>query len=165
LALDERDIRECLEALKTIDFELAYLAALTGKGLKPLSRWEKPLDDAALELLGRLGLHVRRVRRTVQSGKGVVETVFSPFTNLIDLYGSRFDNTPVSKSPGTQRLEGFLFGYPPCCIESYIRRPYAPNNLAPEDQQILFHWACSQCQVTPLLLPAWRRVHALLMSL
>lgn len=40
-----------LRHLKTLDFELAYLALLTREGLKPLSRWEKPLDPSGLDAL------------------------------------------------------------------------------------------------------------------
>jgi hypothetical protein len=51
LNIDSPKIKTCVRQLKEIDFELAYLATLTGEGLKPLSRWEKSLDDSVLELL------------------------------------------------------------------------------------------------------------------
>lgn len=35
-----------------------------------------------------------------------------------------------------------------------------PNDLAPETQAILFHWACRGCRVTPLLVPRYRRALA-----
>ena len=162
--IESQQVRHCLESLKEIDAELAYLAALTAQGLKPLSRWEKPLDDDALCLLGQLGLLTERIRRTVKTGKEVVETVFSKAQGYIDLYKQRFDDTPIDKSARTQRFEGFLFGHPPCCIEQYIRQPYAPNSLPQDDQKILFHWACKDCQVTPTLLPAFRAIHEALNS-
>ncbi len=156
--IESKQARRRLEALKQIDPELAYLAALTALGLKPLSRWEKPLEDDALCQLGQLGLLTERVRRTVKTGKEVVETVFSKAQGHIDLYKRRFDNTAIDKSAATQRFEGFLFGYPPCCIEQYIRQPYAPNGLPEDDQKMLFHWACKDCRVTPTLLPAYRAI-------
>ncbi|MBN2269454.1 MAG: hypothetical protein JXN61_02510 [Sedimentisphaerales bacterium] len=157
--VESRKAKRCLKALSQIDFELAYLAALTAQGLKPLSRWEKPLADHALRQLCGLGLLAEQVRRTVKTGKEVIETIFSLAPGHIDLYKQRFDNTPIDKSAATQRFEGFLFGYPPCCIEQYIRQAYAPNNLPEEDQKILFHWACKGCAVTPTFLPAYRAVH------
>jgi len=159
---DSSELQEYLRSLKEIDFELAYLAMLTREGIKPLSRWEKPLADKDLELLQRVGLLTKQVRRTVKSGKEFVETIFSRTPAYLRLYEQAFGNTPIDKSPPTQRLEGFLFGYPPCCVNQYIRKPYAPNNMAEQQQKILFHWACRGCKVTPALLPAYQRVHDLL---
>ena len=156
--IESRKAKRCLKALSQIDFELAYLAALTALGLKPVSRWEKPLADHALRQLCGLGLVAEQVRRTVKTGKEVTETVFSRAPGQIDLYKQRFDNTAIDKSAQTQRFEGFLFGYPPCCIEQYILRPYASNGLPEEDQKILFHWACKDCRITPTLLPAYRAI-------
>ena len=157
--IESQEAQRYLKALSQIDFELAYLASLTAQGVKPLSRWEKPLADHALRQLCGLGLVVEQVRRTVQTGKEVVETIFSRIPGQIDLYKQRFDNAAIDKSAETQRFEGFLFGYPPCCIEQYILTPYAPNGLPEEDQKILFHWACKDCRITPTLLPAYRTVH------
>jgi len=114
-----------LQALKAIDFELAYLALLTREGIKPLSRWEKPLDEKGIKLLRRMDLTVKQVRRKVKTGDVVIETIFSRSPIPLELYEKRFADTAVDKSAGTQRFEGFLFGYPPCCIEQYIRQPYA----------------------------------------
>ena len=74
---------------------------------------------------------------------------------LIDLYLERFDGRAADPSPQSRRIEGFLFGYPPCCVEHYIRHGYRDNGLSPEDQRILFHWTCPGCAITPLLLPAY----------
>jgi len=153
------DLPRYLRALKEIDFELAYLAALTREGLKPLSRWEKSLTDDNLELLQRTGLLTRQVRRTVKTGREIVETIFSKTPGYIELYERAFENTPIDKSAPTQRFEGFLFGYPPCCVNEFIRRPYAPNNLTQEQQKILFHWACRDCKFTASLLPAYKRIY------
>lgn len=157
--IESQQVRRCLEGLKEIDPELAYLAALSAHGLKPLSRWEKALDDDALCRLGELGLLTERIKRTVKTGNEVIETVFGRTRGHIELYKQRFDNTAIDKSAATQRFEGFLFGYPPCCIEEYIRQPYAPNGLPEEDQKMLFHWACKDCPVTPTLVPAYRTIH------
>ena len=159
---DSSELQGSLRALKEIDFELAYLAVLTREGLKPLSRWEKSLTDGHLGLLQRTGLITKQVRRTVKTGREVVETIFSRTPAYIQLYERAFGNTPIDKSPQTQRFEGFLFGYPPCCVNQYIRKPYAPNNLTEQEQKILFHWACRDCKVTPALLPTYKNAHDLL---
>jgi len=159
---DSSEIKECVRALKEIDFELAYLALLTYEGLKPLSRWEKPLDDHGLKLLRKTGLFTKQIKRTVKTGKEVVETIFSRSPAYIQLYEQHFGNRPIDKSAETLRFEGFLFGYPPCCVNQYIRQPYAPNNLDAEDQKILFHWACKNCKITPALLAAYKNVYNLL---
>lgn len=153
------EIKRCIRALKEIDFELAYLTALTYEGLKPLSRWEKPLDDDGLGQLQQMGLLTKQISRTVKTGKEVIETIFSRTPAYIQLYEQRFGNTPIDKSVQTKRFEGFLFGYPPCCINQYIRQPYAPNNLTAEEQEILFHWACRDCKVTPMLLHAYKGIY------
>jgi hypothetical protein len=151
-------VTACLRALKAVDFELAYLALLTREGVKPLSRWEKPLGEGALAALGRMGLLVRQVSRTIQSGRDVTETVFCVSPAYAQIYAHAFAGRPIDKSPQTVRLEGFLFGYPPCCVRNYVKHPYAPNDLPDENRKILFHWACEGCAITPLLLPAYRQL-------
>jgi hypothetical protein len=158
------EVQSCLRALKEIDFELAYLALLTSEGLKPLSRWEKPLDGEGLALLRQLGLETRQIHRTVKTGKDVVETIFGREAGYVPLYEQRFAGRPVDKSAETQRFEGFLFGYPPCCIEQYVSKPYTPNDLPKDDQEMLFHWVCKDCSITPTLLPAYRSLHRLAMD-
>jgi hypothetical protein len=156
---DSTEYHAYLRALKQIDFELAYLALLTHEGLKPLSRWEKPLDKNGLGLLREMSLLTRQVRRTVQTGNEVIETIFSQTPAYMDLYEANFKDTPIGKSAQIQRLEGFLFGYPPCCVDQYIHKPYTPNNLKKQNQEILFHWACKDCRITPILLHSFRRVY------
>ena len=165
LDLNLQRIQDNLLVLKKIDFELALLALLTCKGLKPLSRWEKPLSDNELTSLQQIGLKVNTITRTVKTGKEVSETIFSLSPAYIQLYQQRFGNTPIDKSAETQRFEGFLFGYPPCCIEQYILKPYAANNLEEKDQKILFHWACKDCKVTPFLLDSYRSFYDALSNL
>ena len=153
----EKDVR----ALKAIDFELAYLAVLTLTGLKPMSRWEKPLDESGRATLERLGLQVRQIRRTVRRGKAFDETIFALAPGYLDVYAAHFSDLPVDKSAETVRLEGFLFGYPPCCTTQYVKHHYAPNEFPTHKQETLFHWACRGCQITPLLVDAYEAVHRL----
>jgi hypothetical protein len=159
---DDGNLESDLRALKAIDFELAYLALLTREGLKPLSRWEKPLNENGLESLHQMGLLTAQISRKVKTGDEVTETVFGRSPVCIELYVQRFANTLIDKSAKTQRFEGFLFGYPPCCIEQYIRSPYSKNNLPEKDRKILFHWACENCTITPLLLEAYERIYNVL---
>ena len=159
LDFHSQELKQCVTALKEIDFELAYLALLTCEGLKPLSRWEKPLDDHGLGFLQQMGLLTKQIRRTVKTGKVVSETIFSVSAGYIKLYEERFADKPIDKSARTQRFEGFLFGFPPCCVDEYIRHPYIKNALAQELQKILFHWACKDCKITPTFLPAYQNIH------
>lgn len=161
LNLNSPKIKTCVKQLKEIDFELAYLAVLTREGLKPLSRWEKPLNNHGLELLQQMGLFTKQIRRTVKTGKVVRETIFSVSPGYLLLYKKRFGDQPIDKSAATTRFEGFLFGYPPCCVDEYIRHSYVKNNLEPKQQKNLFHWACKNCEVTPFILPAYQNTHHL----
>lgn len=147
--------------LKAIDFELAYLALLTREGVKPISRWEKPLDEPALEAFQQLGLLTRPVRRRVRTGQAFIETIFGRTPAYLEIYARHFENLPVDKSAETVRIEGFLFGYPPCCVAQYIKHPYAPNEFPAEKREILFHWTCEGCILTPLLTPLYERLHQL----
>lgn len=156
--LESEQIKLHVRALRQIDLQLAYLAVLTLEGLKPLSRWEKPLDNGQLQSLKKLSLRVKQIQRSVKTGKLVTETIFSVSPGYIDLYEKRFGGKPIDKSPRTVRLEGFLFGFPPCCVDKFIARPYAKNDLDPADQKILFHWACKNCKITPLLLGDYRKI-------
>ena len=104
----------------------------------------------------------KQIRRKVKTGDEIIETIFSKSPAYVGLYEQRFANAPVDKSAETQRIEGFLFGYPPCCVEQYIIKAYAPNNLTEHQQKILFHWACNNCHVTPLLLQAYERAYSML---
>ena len=157
--IESKELRRCAGQLKEIDFELAYLALLTCEGLKPLSRWEKPLNDHGLELLQQMGLLTKQIRRTVKTGKAVVETIFSITPGYIHLYEMQFAGKPIDKSAEAVHFEGFLFGFPSCCVDEYIRHPYAANGLPPEHQKILFYWACKDCKITAALLPGYRRIH------
>lgn len=155
----DRAIQADIRALKNIDFELAYLALLTHEGLKPLSRWEKPLGEPGQAVLTRMGLHVERVHRKLRSGKAFDETIFGRSAAHLEIYAQHFRNRAVDKSAETVRIEGYLFGYPPCCIAQYIRQAYAPHEFPVDQQRILFHWSCRGCVITPTLIPHYERIH------
>jgi hypothetical protein len=159
------ELRHSLSKLKEIDFELAYLVLLTHKGLKPLSRWEKPLSQEQNNLLKQTNLYVKQITRTVKTGKQVIETVFSRLDGYVQLYEERFNNVAIDKSAATVRFEGFLFGYPACCVEQYVSYPYTPNDLDADSQKIIFHWACRGCKVTPQLLGHYRQIVQMLSGL
>lgn len=148
-----------LQHLKTVDLELAYLAILTREGLKPLSRWEKPLTGTELDVLNHLGLQTRSIRRRIRTGNGFIETIFAKTAPYLEIYAEYFDGLPVDKSAETVRIEGFLFGYPPCCVAQYIRHPYAPNEFPTHKREILFHWSCKGCIITPLLMPRYEKLY------
>jgi len=150
---------ESLRVLLKKDFQLAFLACLTSQGLKPMSRWEKPLARSEEKTLEELGLAVGRARRSALSGKEVAETLFSRHHALVELYRERFDGRPLDRGSAVQRIEGLLFGFPGCCVESFLRQPYRPNGLDPAEQRILFHWSCPDCEPTRLLLPRYRLIH------
>ena len=75
------------------------------------------------------------------------------------IYEERFGNKPIDKSAATVRFEGFLFGFPPCCVDKYIKKPYDKNTIAEQEQKILFHWACKNCKISPILLPVYENIY------
>lgn len=145
--------------LSSLPFELAYLALLTGLGIKRLSRWERGLSAHQTDVLRQAGLLVEPLERRTLFGKRVRQAVFSTRRPVLDLYVSRFNRKRLSSSPGETRFKGFMFGYPSCCVEEFIRHPYSRNGISPEDQRILFHWACPGCKMTPALLRDYRDIH------
>lgn len=149
----------CERYLSSLPFELAYLAMLTKYNVKRLSRWEHGLSEGETSVLREFGLLVEPIERRTFFGRRVRQTILSTHRRPVELYVSRFQEKRLSSSPGEVRLKGFLFGYPSCCVEGFIRRPYMRNEIAAQDQRILFHWACSGCKVTPLLLRDYRDIH------
>lgn len=147
------------EILRQLDFDLVYLALLTQRGIKPLSRWEATSDSTAEQSLRELGLRYRQITRSALNGKTVDELVFSKSQTLIDEYASWFDEKPLRQSRNAARTEGLLFGYPSCCVESFLTRGYVRNQLRKSDQRILFHWACPDCRVSPALVSAYREIY------
>ena len=157
----DKAIEPDIRLLKSVDFELAYLAMLTREGLKPLSRWQEPLDESAWNALKNMDLSVERIERKLRSGKRFEEKIFGRTAAHLEIYAEHFRDRPVDKSAETVRLEGFLFGYPPCCIAQYIKQPYAPHEFPMQQQEILCHWSCKGCIITPSLMPHYERIHRL----
>lgn len=148
-----------LQNLREHDFQLAFLVLLTLRGVKPASRWEKALDPEIVDIISGLGLTLRSVHRRALDESEVVETIFSRDPDRVARYASLFDGRLIDKSPGARTAEGSFFGYPDCCVDTFMRTPYAANDLAREDQAILFHWACPGCAETPALLERYRELH------
>jgi len=142
-----------------IEFDLFYLTLLTREGVKPLSRWEKEFGSNEIKAVSDMGLRTKVVERLLVSGKRKKELIFSRQDSLLDVYIREFMERPVERSPQTIWLEGSLFGYPQCCVEQFVREGYVANGLDPDDQRILFHWACRNCSVTPRLLPYYRSAY------
>jgi len=140
-------------------FEFYYLTELSHKKIKPLSRWEKLLDEKSLGWLKYKGFYTEIIPRKTILGKTVYETVFSNSSHYLDFYKKKFYNISLKKSEASQKLEGFLFGYPSCCINQFIRHPYHQNNLSKNQQRFLFHWACPNCRITPELVPYYEAVY------
>lgn len=144
-------------SLNSYNFELIYLAELTRTKVKPLSRWEKPLNTKQHYFLNHRGFHIEKVLRRTLSGRELYETIFSTSSRYIDLYLRRFSNTLLNQNPETQAMEGFLFGFPSCCTRAFINQPYMTNSLPKNMQSLLFHWACPDCRITPELLPYYKK--------
>ena len=94
----------------------------------------------------------------------IQETIFSGLPGYLELYRIHCQGQPVSKSADSMRFEGFLFGFPPCCVDAFIQAPYTKNALSSEDQKLLFHWACPDCRITPLMLPLYRRFYTYMLD-
>ena len=141
------------------DFELFYLTELTRRNFKPLSRWEKSLDSSFIEWSKKQNLIVESIPRYTLLGRKIHETVFSTSSRYVDYYRKSFSGKQLNQSPHTQKVEGFLFGYPSCCVNAFLEKPYQKNGLRIPEQRYLFHWACPNCRVTRSLLADYRSVH------
>jgi hypothetical protein len=151
------------DALTKVDL-FAYLVELTAEGLKPLSRWDQPLLAEQRLLLEDRGLTRGVLRRLPGSGGPIVVTVFGRDASLVRQHVNAFDGASLNQTPERLRMEGQHFGYPLCCVESYILHGYRPNGLSPEAQDLLLHWACRDCGPTQVLIPAYRRVYQSLLN-
>lgn len=145
--------------LRKLNFHLLYLALLTKERIKPLSRWEKPLSKNEIILLKKLGLKVNRIERKTLTGKSTYEFIFSKSYNYLNYYQKNFDHTLLSQSGTNMRKQGFLFGYPSCCVENFIHNGYTKNRYIGKEQEILFHWVCPDCRITPCLIPYYQKIH------
>ncbi|MCK4597211.1 hypothetical protein KAU04_04195, partial [bacterium] len=146
-----------MRALKKLGFDIGYLAMLTKRDVKPLSRWESEFSRGQLKALHHLGLVTNTVERKLLNGDTITELIFSKSSRYLDLYSRKFHNTPLRKDRRSVIAEGFLFGYPGCCVRNFADNGYTDNTLVSQDQEILFHWACPDCRVTPSLLPYYRK--------
>jgi len=143
--------------------DLLYLAYLTAQGIKPLSRWEMDITPEERVEIERLGLHISTLTRSTEWGRLVSHTIFSRRRSLLQLHRSAFDGTAISYDDHSVRREGLDFGYPACCVDAFIEKGYQNNRFVPQDQGILFHWACPDCDQTKRLLPEYRQIfHSLL---
>jgi hypothetical protein len=140
-------------------FEFYYLTQLTRQKIKPLSRWEKPLSRRQFQWLKKNGLQVDTILRKTIKGDKINETVFSLSSHYLNFYRRHFQASVLNKSLQTQTLEGFLFGYPSCCVKNFVEKPYVNNELPANEQEKLFHWTCPGCRSTPQLLPYYRKVY------
>ena len=145
--------------LRTLPFELGFLGFLTSRGIKPLSRWEHSLSNREIDALSGLGLEIADLDRYTLLGRRVSAVVFSKHARNVEAFRKRFDARKLSHAARVKRLEGWFFGYPSCCVEGFIKRPYLPNGFSPADQRILFHWACPGCYSTESLLREYRRIY------
>ncbi|MEA3475241.1 MAG: T9SS type A sorting domain-containing protein [Candidatus Cloacimonadota bacterium] len=146
-------------SLTKLDFQLAYLAMLTKKQIKPLSRWEKRTSSKEVRILKKHDLKVETVQRKLLNGKHTSETIFSTKSRYIDIYLKNFDNQPVAIQQSDREKEGFLFGYPSCCVKNFVENGYTKNPYIGKEQEILFHWVCPHCRITPSLIPYYQKVH------
>ena len=139
-----------------LDEDALYLGVLTARQVKPLSRLEYPVEIPILDLLRDWGLTLAPVTRFAQDGTRCHHLVFSTQPALLATYCAEFDGARLDETSAVIRAEARYFGYPPCCAESFIRVPHAPNGLAVEEQGLLFHHACPGCRVTRELIPLYR---------
>jgi hypothetical protein len=135
-----------------------YIALVAFGGWKPLARWERGLPAARHDDLAALGLVSRSIQRRTAAGTVVHETVLARGSGPLALYAEAFDDTSLRIDAAQGRLEGWLLGFPSCCVAAYVEHGYLANALAPAEQAELFHWACPGCTITPRLLPHLRDV-------
>ena len=144
--------------------ELRYLALLTVEGIKPLSRWEMDLDHGQVRTLERLGLQISTLTRSTEWGRLITHAIFSRQRSLLQKHRSAFSGRAIIFDPQSVRREGLDFGYPPCCVEAFIEFGYQQNGLTSQEQGILFHWACPNCEHTRMLLSEYRHIYLSLIS-
>jgi hypothetical protein len=148
-----------MKILKKLGFDISYLALLTKDRIKPLSRWEGKFSSRQVKALRRLGLKTNTVDRKLLNGGTKPELIFSTSSRYLDLYSRKYYRTAIKKDQQTVTTEGFLFGYPGCCVRNFARNGYTHNEFMGRGQAILFHWVCPGCRVTPELLPYYQRIH------
>lgn len=148
-----------MRTFRKLGFDISYLALLTRDQVKPLSRWEGRFSRRQVKALRKLGLKTETVERKLRNGRTKPELIFSTSSRCLDIYRKKYHHRPITKDRQTVTTEGFLFGYPGCCVDNFAENGYTDNEFAGRGQEILFHWACPGCRATPELLPHYRRVH------
>ena len=144
---------------KEIDFDLLYLGLLTKEMVKPLSRWEKSFAAKEIKFIKSLSLKSAIIERCLESGRKVEELIFSKNKDQLNEYTKSFMRAPIRYTSEIVELEGKFFGYPDCCVDSYLNYGEIYNGLSKDEQALLFHWACSDCSRTPKLLPKYRAIY------
>jgi hypothetical protein len=142
-----------MRTMRKLGFDIAYLALLTKEQVKPLSRWECKFSRQQIKALQHLGLKTDTIDRNLLNGHTTTELIFSASSRYLDLYRRKYHRTPITKDQQTVKTEGFLFGYPGCCVHNFAEHGYTDNQFIGRGQEILFHWACPGCRATPELLP------------
>jgi len=139
-------------------FQLLYLALLTTRRVKPLSRWEKPVGYKECETLKKFDLVVETVTRYCDNGEKIEELIFSKSSRYLTAYTRFFDNQSLRITSAQRKIEGFLFGYPSCCVENFINSGYTTNQYIDKEQNLLFHWICPHCRISPSLFHIYRSI-------
>ncbi len=144
---------------KKIDLQFIYLSLLTKEKIKPLSRWEIKITSKELSLLKHFGLKVELVPRKLMNGKTIHETIFSKSRRYLEYYENYFSHKPINHLKKDMKIEGFLFGYPSCCVSNFIENGYTSNNYQGKEQSLLFHWVCPDCCITPSLIDYYKSIY------
>ena len=147
------------EQINSNDLELdaLYLGILTARKVKPLSRLEYPVKLCIIDAIKKMGLIFEPVTRLARNGNHVKHWIMGKDRSLFDQYQVDFDGKLLEGNKEQLiRSEASYFGYPVCCAENYINSPYAPNKLMINDQRLLFHYACPDCEETPRLIPLYK---------
>ena len=139
-------------------FQLLYLALLTSHKVKPLSRWEKPIGYKEKHLLKKFDLAVEPVTRYCENGEKIEEVIFSKSSRYLAAYTRHFDHKPLMITHAQRKVEGFLFGYPSCCVENFIQNGYTHNKYIDKEQKLLFHWICPDCRISPSFFPLYKSI-------
>ncbi len=145
--------------IKKIDFQFIYLSLLTKERIKPLSRWEIKITSKELQLLKYLGLKTKIIPRKLTNGKTIYETIFSKSRRYLEYYENYFSHKPIDQQKKNMKTEGFLFGYPSCCVNNFIENGYTSNSFQGKEQDLLFHWVCPDCRITPSLIEYYKSIH------
>lgn len=138
--------------------DAVVLALLTTTGVKPLSRLEYPVDERVWQLLRRMDLRIASLARVAENGARVTHWAMAWEASLLARYCAQYEGALLTVGvPEVVRSEARYFGYPACCADAFAVHGYAPNDLEPADQEVLFHHACPGCLESPKLVPLYRQ--------